>query len=80
VAIEREYGITLPSIPEMIKLHEHILQFIRPAKVCGVAVNSLGLDEAEAQALIKKIHGETNLPVTDVVRYDVAPLADLFTP
>lgn len=78
IAIESEYGLTTPTMTEMIELHEHIVKHIRPAKVRGIAVNSKGQTDEEAKALIASLHEETKLPVTDVVRYGVGPLADIF--
>lgn len=76
VAIEPEYGITPPSMTEMIALHEHVVRHTRPAKVRGIAVNTSTAGDAEARAQCDALAAETKLPVTDVIRYGAGPLAE----
>jgi uncharacterized NAD-dependent epimerase/dehydratase family protein len=68
--------VPIPPLPELIALHERILEPLRPSKVIGVALNTFDLDDAAARAEIAKTARETGLPCTDSVRYDPAPLVD----
>ncbi len=68
--------VTIPSLTEMIRLHEAIAAPLRPARVIGIALNTHDLPEAEARAAIDAAEQETGLPATDAVRYDPSPLTD----
>ncbi len=80
VCLEPDYDMTPPPMPEMIALHEHVVEHLRPARVIGIALNTNRLDETAARRMVDDIHRETDLPVTDVVRFGPAPLADLLMP
>jgi uncharacterized NAD-dependent epimerase/dehydratase family protein len=68
--------VPIPPLHELIALHETIVRPLRPAPVLGVALNTYDLDDAAAQAAVRRTMVETGRPATDVVRYDPAPLVD----
>ncbi|MDQ3823228.1 MAG: NAD-dependent epimerase/dehydratase family protein, partial [Actinomycetota bacterium] len=61
---------------ELVELHERISLPARPARVACVAVNTAGLDEAEARAAIDDAERGTGLPADDPVRYGAGRLVD----
>ncbi|MGZ4318422.1 MAG: DUF1611 domain-containing protein [Gaiellaceae bacterium] len=74
--IEGYPGHPLPSLPELIEVHERIALPLRPARVACLALNTAHLGEAEARAAIAEASGETGLPADDPVRFGAGPLLD----
>ena len=74
--IEGYPGHPLPSLPELVELHERIALSLRPARVTCLALNTAHLDEAEARAAIAEASGEIGLPADDPVRFGAGPLLD----
>jgi uncharacterized NAD-dependent epimerase/dehydratase family protein len=64
----------IPSLTELIDLHERISLKRRPAKVVCVALNTANVDEGEARAAIAAAEEETGLPVDDPVRFGAGKL------
>jgi uncharacterized NAD-dependent epimerase/dehydratase family protein len=67
--IEGYPGHPLPSLAELIELHERLSLPVRPAKVACVAMNTRFLDEENAHAAIESAGAETGLPADDPVRF-----------
>jgi uncharacterized NAD-dependent epimerase/dehydratase family protein len=67
--IEGYPGHPLPSLAELIELHERLSLPVRPAKVACVAMNTRFLDEENAHAAIESAAAETGLPADDPVRF-----------
>jgi uncharacterized NAD-dependent epimerase/dehydratase family protein len=74
--IEGYPGHPLPSLPELIELHERIALPLRPARVACLALNTDGLDDDPARAAIAAAAEETGLPADDPVRFGAGPLLD----
>jgi uncharacterized NAD-dependent epimerase/dehydratase family protein len=74
--IEGYPGNALPSLPELIELHERIALTSRRARVACLALNTAGLDDEKARAAIASASEETGLPADDPVRYGAARLLD----
>jgi uncharacterized NAD-dependent epimerase/dehydratase family protein len=74
--IEGYPGNALPSLPELIELHERIALTSRRARVACLALNTAGLDDENARAAIASASEETGLPADDPVRYGAARLLD----
>ena len=72
----RHTDISIPSLPDLIAVHENLMQPILESKVVGVALNCLDLNEAEADDAIQNFQAQLELPVTDVVRAGAGPLVD----
>lgn len=68
--------LAIPSLAEVIALHESIAAPLRPARTVGVSLNTSDLADDEARRVIETVARETGLPTTDPIRYDTAPLAD----
>jgi uncharacterized NAD-dependent epimerase/dehydratase family protein len=66
----------LPSLSELIDLHERMSLRLRPARVACIALNTSPVTEEEAHAAIKAAENETGLPADDPVRFGVGKLLD----
>jgi uncharacterized NAD-dependent epimerase/dehydratase family protein len=64
----------LPSLPELVELHERVSLPRRPAEVACVALNTRDLDEEEAARAIAAAEEETGLPADDPVRFGAGRL------
>jgi uncharacterized NAD-dependent epimerase/dehydratase family protein len=69
-------GHPLPSLTELVELHERISLPARPAKVAAIAVNTAELDDEAAHAAIAEAADETGLPADDPVRFGAGRLVD----
>ncbi len=74
------YGTPLLPLPRLIALYEELCGSVKPAKVCGIALNTHGCDDARARAAIADAHARTGLPCDDVVRYGPHALFDAIAP
>ncbi|HKA24873.1 MAG TPA: DUF1611 domain-containing protein [Candidatus Eisenbacteria bacterium] len=59
-------GNPIPSLERLVSLYEEAAEWIAPAKVTGIALNTYGLSAEEAQSERLRAHQETGLPVADV--------------
>jgi uncharacterized NAD-dependent epimerase/dehydratase family protein len=66
----------IPSLSELVDLHERMSLRLRPAKVACIALNSSGVSEEEARAAIEAAEDETGLPADDPVRFGAGKLLD----
>ncbi|MBA2361410.1 MAG: DUF1611 domain-containing protein [Actinobacteria bacterium] len=66
----------LPTLRELIELHERASLRLRPARVAAVALHTGSLDEAAARAAIHAVEDETGLPTGDPVRLGAERLLD----
>jgi uncharacterized NAD-dependent epimerase/dehydratase family protein len=66
----------IPSLGELVELHERAALPARPAKVAALALNTRRLDEEGAQAAIAAASEETGLPAADPVRFGPGLLLD----
>jgi uncharacterized NAD-dependent epimerase/dehydratase family protein len=66
----------IPSLRELVELHERIALPARPARVAAVALSTRWLGEEEARAAIAAAEDETGLPADDPVRFGPARLVD----
>lgn len=72
----RNAGVPLPSMERLVSLYEEAAEWVRPARVVAVAINTAGLDALAAERAARQIHEETGLPVQDVVRHGAGKLVD----
>jgi uncharacterized NAD-dependent epimerase/dehydratase family protein len=70
----------IPSLPELVELHERIALPARPAKVVALALNTRRLDDDGARAAIEAAERETGLPADDPVRFGPRRLLDAILP
>jgi uncharacterized NAD-dependent epimerase/dehydratase family protein len=66
----------IPSLRELVELHERVALPARPARVAAVALNTRALGEGEARAAVASTEEETGLPADDPVRFGAARLVD----
>jgi uncharacterized NAD-dependent epimerase/dehydratase family protein len=66
----------LPSLAELVELHERASLPLRPAKVAGIALNTSGLTDEDARAAAAAARADTGLPADDPVRFGGDTLLD----
>ena len=74
--IEGYPGYPLPPLRELIELHERAALRLRPARVAAIALNTRGLDEAEARQAIAETEAELGLAADDPVRFGAERLLE----
>jgi uncharacterized NAD-dependent epimerase/dehydratase family protein len=74
--IDGSPGHPIPTLRELVELHERISLPRRPAKVLAIALNTAGLDEAAARSAVEEAERETELPADDPVRFGPGRLLD----
>jgi uncharacterized NAD-dependent epimerase/dehydratase family protein len=70
------FGTPIRPLEELAGIYEHAAALLHPARVIGVALNTVGLDDDEARAAVEEAARRTGLPATDVVRFGPDRLAD----
>ena len=68
--------VPIPPLPRLMQLHEEAAGLVQPSRVIGIALMTYDLPEAAARDAVRRAEEETGLPVTDPVRFGVAPLVD----
>lgn len=66
----------LPSLNELIELHERVSLPLRPAKVAAIALNTRALGDDQARAAAEAVASETGLPTDDPVRFGAGRVLD----
>lgn len=74
--LKDDYGLMLPDLNRVIRLHEEVVKFFKETKVVGIGLNSVGLTDAESHQAAEKIERETGVPTVDTFRFGAAKLAD----
>jgi uncharacterized NAD-dependent epimerase/dehydratase family protein len=72
-------NVKIPPLKDVIALNEITASgagALTQARTIGIALNTYGLDEAQAVRTISSTEDDTGLPVTDVVRYGASKLTD----
>jgi uncharacterized NAD-dependent epimerase/dehydratase family protein len=72
----RHGGNPIPSLERLVSLYEEAAEWISPAQVTGVALNTFGMPAGEARSERRKAHEETGLPVQDVALEGAAGLVE----
>jgi len=65
--------VPIPPLDDFIRLNEAVATVcgsLHPAKTVGIALNTIGLGDEEAKAKAKEIEQLTQLPTTDLIRFD----------
>lgn len=66
----------MPSLTELVELHERSALIARPSPVVAIALNTRELEEGAARAAIEEAAAETGLPADDPVRFGAGALVD----
>jgi uncharacterized NAD-dependent epimerase/dehydratase family protein len=66
----------IPSLSELVDLHERMSLKLRPAKVAAIALNTSTVSEEEARDALAAAEEETGLPADDPVRFGAERLLD----
>jgi uncharacterized NAD-dependent epimerase/dehydratase family protein len=74
--VDENERFPMPSLRELVELHERMSLLARPAAVAGVALNTRLLDEEAARAVVDEAERETGLPADDPVRFGPGKLTD----
>ena len=74
------YQTPILSYRELIGLYERLTGTVKPARVVGIALNTHGLDDAQARKAIEDARAQTGLPADDVVRHGPRALFDALAP
>jgi len=74
VFVDENEQFPMPSLRELVSIHETAALLARPAKVAAIALNTRDLDERAARRAIEVAHRETGLPTDDPVRFGAAAL------
>jgi uncharacterized NAD-dependent epimerase/dehydratase family protein len=74
--VEGYPGHPLPSLTELVALHEAIALPRRKARVACIALNTRELDDDAARAAVEQAAAETGLPADDPVRFGADKLLD----
>ena len=69
-------GSPIPSLSELIELHERMSLKRRPAKVAAISLNTSTVGEDEARAAIAAAEDETGLAADDPVRFGAGRLLE----
>jgi uncharacterized NAD-dependent epimerase/dehydratase family protein len=75
--VDENERFPMPSLTELVELHERSALIARQAKVVGIALNTRGLDDDAARGAIAAAEAETGLPAADPVRWDRANFGSL---
>jgi uncharacterized NAD-dependent epimerase/dehydratase family protein len=68
--------VKIPPLPDLIRMHEMVMEPLRPSPVIALTLNTFDLSDAAAKAAIEQAAHETGLPATDPVRYDPVAVVD----
>jgi uncharacterized NAD-dependent epimerase/dehydratase family protein len=69
-------GAPIPSLERLQSLYEEAAEWVRPARVVAVALNTFGLDAQGRAHRIAEAHAETGAVCGDVLHGGAAAIAD----
>jgi D-glutamate N-acetyltransferase len=78
--VDGDDRFAIPSLRELVDLHERMSLLARPAPVAAIALNTRLLDEGAARRAIEDAESETGLTADDPVRFGAARLVDAIIP
>jgi len=71
-----EFGINTDDLKRIIRIHEEMVSFVKPAKVIGICLNTYNLSDDKSRAIIDEVEKDTGLPTTDPIKYGTAGIID----
>ena len=75
--VDDDERFPMPSLAELVELHERCALLARPAKVAAIALNTRALDETAARAAILAAEAETGLLADDPVRFGAGRITNI---
>jgi uncharacterized NAD-dependent epimerase/dehydratase family protein len=66
----------IPPLARVRQVYEEAAGWLKPAPVVAVALNTYGLSDSDARAVIAETEREMGLPTTDPVRFGAGPLVE----
>ncbi|GDY13407.1 hypothetical protein LBMAG53_22850 [Planctomycetota bacterium] len=73
----RHTDVAMPTLTHFIELYQAMLWPLHPGRVVGIALNTLDMDQKEAEAALAEAARSTGLPCADIVREGDAGAARL---
>jgi uncharacterized NAD-dependent epimerase/dehydratase family protein len=70
----RNQEAPVPPLSELVRLYEAVLRPLHPGRVVGLALNGVGMTDAELERAVAEAEAETGLPAVDVVRHGAGRL------
>jgi len=67
----------IKSLSELVRDHERAASWMHPARVVGIALNTMTVNEVEGRRAVEHAQQLTGLPVVDPVRFQAEPIASL---
>lgn len=64
----------IPPLSELVRLYEAILRPLHPGRVVGIALNGVGMSDADLARAVAEAEAETGLPAADVIRHGASGL------
>ncbi len=74
--VHRNPWVAIPSISDVIRLYETMMEGLRPSPVIAIALNTFDLDDRAARDAVARVRAETGLPTTDPVRFEPLIIAE----
>jgi uncharacterized NAD-dependent epimerase/dehydratase family protein len=74
--VDDDERFPIPSLSELVDLHERLALLARPARVVGIALNTRELDEHDARSAVAAAEAETGLPAGDPLRFGGSTLVE----
>jgi uncharacterized NAD-dependent epimerase/dehydratase family protein len=74
--IDGDPRFPIPSLAELVELHERLALCARPARVAAIALNTRDLDDASAREAIAAAEAETGLTADDPMRFGAGRITD----
>ncbi len=68
--------VRIPPLTRVRQIYEEAAGWLNPAPVVAVALNTYGMPDEDARAVIARTEREMGLPTTDPVRYGAGPLVE----
>jgi uncharacterized NAD-dependent epimerase/dehydratase family protein len=66
----------IPPLDQLARAYEMAAAWVRPTRVVGFALNTSGLAEEQARAMLDQVGADTGRPATDPVRFGAELLAN----
>lgn len=62
------FATPIPSVPELVRVHEDIVRYVKPARVVAIVLDTSAFSPSDAAAAIATTERDASLPTDDPVR------------